>query len=114
METVVLTNGDEAQGTVELATPTTMKLASDVGPLDLPVERMTMVDFGGAPIEGTVGTRLQLTGLGSLAVKQWRVEDETIILQSTIAGELRLPRNRVQEIVLAPAVSPATPKPTPP
>ena len=113
-ETIVLTNGDEAQGTVEMATPTSLKLASELGPLELPVERVTMADFGGAPIERPPATRLQLNGLGSLSVKQWRVEEGTMILQSTIAGELRLPLNRVQEIVFATAESLPAKNTTPP
>jgi len=97
-----------------MATPTSLKLASELGPLELPVERVTMVDFGGAPIERPPATRLQLNGLGSLSVKQWRVEEGTMILQSTIAGELRLPLNRVQEIVFATAESLPAKNTTPP
>ena len=66
--TAMLNNGDEAQGTVELATPSTLKLASDVGPLDLPLDRITMIDFGGAPPARTAGSRLRLADAGVLTV----------------------------------------------
>jgi len=107
-ETVALANGDEVQGTVEMATPTMVKVASEVGPLDLPVERLTMVDFGGLPVERGTGTRLHLAGHGTLTVSTWRIENETLICRSEIAGELKLPLAAVQEIVFAAPASDKT------
>ncbi len=105
-ETVVLANGDEVQGTVELATPSTMKVTSDVGPLDLPMERLTMTDFGGQPIETPPGTHLHLAGAGALTITAWRIENETLICRSEVGGELKLPLKSVQEIVFAPPAAP--------
>jgi hypothetical protein len=97
-ETVALANGDEVQGTIESATPSTMKVASDVGPLDLPMERLTMVDLGGQPIERRPGIRLHFSGQGALTVTAWRIENEMVICQSEVIGELKLPLKMVREI----------------
>jgi hypothetical protein len=109
-ESVALANGDEVEGSVELATPATMKVTSEVGSLELPVERVNMVDMGGARVEPkpSTGTRLHFAGQGALAVSTWRIENETLYCKSEIAGELKLPLKGVQEIVFAaPAKAPA-------
>jgi hypothetical protein len=104
--TAMLNNGDEAQGTVELATPSTLKLASDVGPLDLPLERITMIDFGGAPPARTDGPRLRLADAGVLTVHGYRVGKDTVTCQSEVAGNLNLPLGSIREIVFS-TVAPA-------
>jgi hypothetical protein len=99
--TAMLNNGDEAQGTVELATPSTLKLTSDVGPLDLPLERITMIDFGGAPPTRTPGPRLRLADAGVLTVHRYRVEKDSVTCQSEVAGNLNLPLGSIREIVFS-------------
>jgi len=100
-DTAILSNGDEAPGTVEIATPSSVKLASEVGPLELPLERVTMIDFGGAPAERTVGARLHLAGAGALTVDSYHVENDTITCRSEMVGDLRLPLHAVQELVFS-------------
>jgi hypothetical protein len=87
---------------VEVATPSAVKLASDVGPLDLPLDRVTMIDFGGAPVERTLGARLHLAGAGCLTVASYHVENDTVTCRSEMLGELRLPLHAVQELVFTP------------
>ncbi len=99
---VALANGDEVEGAVEMGTPTLLKIASEVGDLELPIERVTMVDFGGSPVTRGAGARLHLAGQGALTVSAWRIEKESLICRSEIAGELTLPLTAVQEIVFAP------------
>jgi hypothetical protein len=45
-----------------------------------------------------------------LTVSSWRIEKETLICRSEIAGELRLPLVGVQEIVLSAPASPEASK----
>ncbi|MDR3406286.1 MAG: hypothetical protein P4L99_27630 [Chthoniobacter sp.] len=106
-DTAILNNGDEAPGTVEVATPNSVKLTSEVGPLDLPLDRVTMIDFGGAPVERTLGARLHLAGAGSLTVNSYHVENDTITCRSEMVGELHLPLHSVQELVFTVAKPPA-------
>lgn len=109
-DTAILNNGDEAPGTVEVATPSVMKLTSDVGPLELPLDRVTMIDFGGAPVERTLGARLHLAGSGCLTVGSYHVENDTVTCRSDMVGDLRLPLHAIQELVFSPARPPRDPK----
>lgn len=101
-DTAILSNGDEAPGAVEVATPATVKLTSEVGPLDLPLDRVTMIDFGGAPVERTLGARLHLAGAGCLTIGSYHVEKNTVTCRSEMVGELHLPLHAVQELVFSP------------
>jgi hypothetical protein len=104
-DTVLLANGDEAQGAIEIATPDVVKLESDAGEIDLPVPRLTMIGFGGPSIERRAGPRLRFAGQGVLTLKSYRIENDTIVCESDIAGELRLPLAVVQEMVFAAPVA---------
>ncbi|MEZ0257563.1 MAG: hypothetical protein ACAI37_19935 [Chthoniobacter sp.] len=109
-DTAILSNGDEAPGAVDVATPSTVKLTSDVGLLDLPLDRVTMIDFGGAPVERTLGARLHLAGSGCLTVGAYHVENATVTCRSEMVGELHLPLHAVQELVFTPPkMTPADP-----
>jgi hypothetical protein len=98
-ESVTLNNGDETEGAVELATPNSVRLTSDIGPLDLPVDRLTMIDFGGPSPESTPGTKLHLTGLGTLTVTACRIEEGAVHCKSEAVGDLNLPLAALREIV---------------
>jgi hypothetical protein len=100
-DVVLLANGDEAGGTVSLATPTAVKLESEVGAIDLPVARLTMIEFGALLAPRPDAMRLRLVDRGALTVTAYRVENDTVICQSEVAGELKLPLAAVQEIVFA-------------
>ncbi len=103
-DSVLLANGDEAQGTVGAATPETVQLESEVGTLDLPVKRLTALEFGGRASSSSSGVRLRLSDRSVLTVSAYRIENETVVCQSAVAGEVRLPLGAVQEIVFAAAV----------
>ena len=105
-DSVLLANGDEAQGTVGAATPETVQLESEVGTLDLPVKRLTAVEFGGRASSSSSGVRLRLSDRSVLTVSAYRIENETVVCQSAVAGEVRLPLGAVQEIVFAAAGKP--------
>lgn len=118
-ETVALANGDEVQGKVEGATPAALKVASDVGALELPTERLTMIDLGGPPVERRNATRVHLAGRGTLTVTAWKIEDGLLTGRSEVLGEMKVPLKAVQELVFATppapaaAVPPALPLPPP-
>ena len=102
-DSVLLANGDEARGTVGGATPEVVQLESEVGALELPVPRLTAVEFGARAAEAASGVRLRLSDRSVLTVSAYRIENETVICQSAVAGEIRLPLSAVQELVFAPA-----------
>ncbi len=106
-DSVLLANGDEAQGTIGTATPETLQIEAEVGPLDLPVNRLTMIEFGDRSEEPASGVRLRLTDRSMLTVASYRIENDTVICQSAMAGELKFPLSAVQELVFARSSSPA-------
>ena len=105
-DSVLLANGDEAQGTIGGATPEAVQLESEVGMLELPVKRLTAVEFGGRAAASSSGVRLRLSDRSVLTVSAYRIENETVVCQSEVAGEIRLPLGMVQELVFAPPGKP--------
>ncbi|MDQ3623205.1 MAG: hypothetical protein M3463_12045 [Verrucomicrobiota bacterium] len=99
-ETLLLANGDETQGTIGIVTPEIVQLDCDIGRIELPTQRLAMIDFGGQPIQRTAGARLRLVDLGRLTLRSHRVENHAILCQSDMAGELKIPLAHVQEIAL--------------
>ena len=105
-DSVLLANGDEAQGTVEIATPDSVKLDSEAGEIDLPVSRLTAIDFGARADERRGGRlRLRLSGRGTLTAKSYRFENGVMFCESEVAGPLRLPVASLQEMTFNPTGS---------
>ena len=98
-DSVLLANGDETQGAIGTATPEVLRIESEVGPLEVPVSRLTMVEFEGSPAESPNGVRLRLRDGSLLTVGAYRIEKETMICQSPVVGEIKMPLAAVQEIV---------------
>jgi hypothetical protein len=98
---VLLANGDETRGKAVEASSTTMNFESEVGPVELPIARLTMLDLGTAPLKPEQGVRLRLVGRGALTVTSCRIENGTVTCQSSVAGELHLPLSALQEIALS-------------
>jgi hypothetical protein len=98
-DSVLLANGDETQGTVGKGTPEMVQIESEVGPLDVPVSRLTMVEFGQRAAEKPEGVRLRLTDRSVITVSAYRIENDVLIGQSAVLGEIKVPLAAVQEIV---------------
>ena len=98
-DSVLLANGDETQGTVGQGTPEMVQIESAVGPLDVPVSRLTMVEFGKRAAENPEGVRLRLTDRSVITVSAYRIENDVLIGQSAVLGEIKVPLAAVQEIV---------------
>ncbi len=98
-DSVLLANGDETQGTVGRGTPEMVQMESEVGPLEVPVSRLTMVEFGKRAMENQEGVRLRLTDRSVITVSAYRIENDMLIAQSAMLGEIQVPLAAVQEIV---------------
>ena len=109
-DSVLLANGDEAQGTVGTATPEAVQLESEVGVLELPVPRLVMMEFGARAPEAASGVRLRLGDGSVFTVSAYRIENDTVVCQSPVAGEMRLPLGAVRELVFAAPAPPAAEK----
>jgi len=106
LDSVLLANGDEAQGTVGTATPNSLQLESEVGVLDLPVKRLTTVEFAARASESASGVRFRLADRSVFTATAYRIENATVVCQTAVAGEVTFPLGSVQEIVFAPAATP--------
>lgn len=112
-DSVLLANGDETQGTVSQGTPETVQIESEVGPLDVPVSRLTMVEFGQRAAENQEGVRVRLTDRSVISVSAYRIENDVLIGQSAVLGEIKVPLAAVQEIVFGRVALPKAEEKTP-
>ena len=101
-DSVLLANGDEAQGTIGTATPEVLQLESEVGLLDLPVKRLTTVEFAAQATEAASGVRFRLADRSVFTATAYRIENASVVFQTAVAGEVTIPLGAVQEIVFAP------------
>jgi hypothetical protein len=110
-DVVALANGDETSGKVEGATPGQLRVACDVGTLEIPVERTLMVEFAGASAEPAQGIRLRLAGRGALTVASLSIADGKVRCHGSGVGDLNFPLSALSEVVFQPEKQPAPPQP---
>ncbi len=105
LDSVLLANGDETAGTVDTIGVESVSLDCDAGPIKLPLPRVTVVEFGGAPPERSHEPRLRFAGLGTLSIKSYKIEDGFVTLQSELAGPLKMPLAALRELIFLPPKS---------
>ena len=110
-DSVLLANGDETRGVIRGFGPQGVKLDCDAGPINLPADRVVMMEFGGSAEVSTASTRLRFGSLGIVSTKSYQIENGQVVLSTELAGTLHLPLSDLREIVLAaaPAENPQTP-----
>ncbi|MBP7949274.1 MAG: hypothetical protein KA004_06420 [Verrucomicrobiales bacterium] len=118
VETVSLANGDEAMAEVVSATARNFQLRFEGEPLELPRERIVMIDFGGVKnlepkvpavaepagevqpaAEPSPALRLRFAKGGTICVEAMRIENGEVVCSSPNFGELKLPLASFREIV---------------
>jgi len=101
-DAIALNNGDETMGTVLSATAKALRVKCDVGELDIPMNRATMIEFGGKAPAPSKGIRLRLASKGAITVQTMRIEDGKVFCQSAAAGDLSFPLSALSEVVFQP------------
>jgi hypothetical protein len=101
-DAIALNNGDETMGSVQSATAKDLRVQCDVGDLNIPVNRATMIEFGGKPATPQKGIRLRLATKGAITVQSLRIEDGQVFCQSTSAGQMTFPLAALSEVVFQP------------
>ncbi len=104
-DTIALTNGDETVGKVLKANGDSITIQCDVGELEVPLQRASLVEFAAKDSPSKGGIRLRFSGKGSLTVDSLRVENDRVICKSAATGELTFPLSQVAEIIYNTAVS---------
>ncbi|MDB6149314.1 MAG: hypothetical protein JWQ44_762 [Chthoniobacter sp.] len=97
---LLLANGDETAGILESVSPETTRFTSDVGVLEVPTERVSIIDLGGQAPSPSKHSRVRLTDGSSVSVEAYRLENGTVHCESALAGSLQIPRTAVQEIAI--------------
>jgi hypothetical protein len=99
---IALTNGDETIGKILKASGDSITVQCDVGELEVPLLRASLVEFAATGAAAKSGIRLRFAGKGALTVDSLRVENDRVICQSAATGELTFPLSQVTEIIYNP------------
>ena len=113
---LLLANGDEAFGKILSATPPIVQIDSDLGPLDIPISRLTMAEFNAPSPELPAGLRIRLIDQSLISLTTYHLENDSLTCQSPLLGEIKIPLSSLSEIVFdrpQPPTPTAPPKPLP-
>ncbi len=107
-----LVNGDVAFGNPKSIQNGTWSVEGDVGPLDIPTERVLAADFGGELQPRRSAARLWLVDGTVLTVDDFQWKERELTAHSATVGELRLPLGAIAELIYDPALphAPMTPE----
>lgn len=100
---VALSNGDVAIGEVRTVASGRATLATDVGEFELPLERITTVEFGGVPSTEKAIGRVRLRDGSVLHVSEFRWEADALSAKSAILGDVKFSAAEVSELILSPS-----------
>jgi hypothetical protein len=98
-----LSNGDAVFGTPTGMTDGKWKLESDVGPLELPAEKVQAVEFGGELQPVAAVGRLRLVDGSALLVDRFEWTPDGLAAHHALFGDLHFPASAVRELVFRPA-----------
>ena len=98
-----LANGDATAGAPKEMHDGKLSLETEIGPLDLPIEKVHCVDFGAATPPEKAVARLRLVDGGTIHVSSFRWDGQEIAAHSPVLGEFRLPVKAVSELIYDPA-----------
>ncbi len=105
----ILANGDVAAGAPTSLTDGNWRLESEIGPLDVPVEKVQAVEFGGEMQPATTAGRLRLVDGSALLVDRFQWTGAELSAHHAIFGDLKIPANAVSELIYnPPPVRPTT------
>ncbi|HEY2342731.1 MAG TPA: hypothetical protein VGH90_06865 [Chthoniobacteraceae bacterium] len=100
---VTFTNGDVTHGRAKEIHEGKAIVASDLGDLETPAEKIGFIELGGRPAPKPTANRIRLMDGSSLNITSFRCDGHDITVQSETFGDLHLPSSAVSELVLDPA-----------
>ena len=110
---VCLVNGDVTRGTAAEVHDGRLRLESEVGEIEMPLEKIEAIDFGGAFAPQPAVGRVYFQDGSALNVESFRWDASGLAARSATLGDLRLPAAAVRELILSPAL-PRAPHPLAP
>ncbi len=99
-----LANGDVAPGIPKCMLEGKLVIDSELGELNLPLDKTLALDFGGTMDPKRTPARLRLEDGTTLNVETFRWDGNELTAHSLTLGDFRLPADIVQEIIYDPAV----------
>ncbi len=99
---VTLNNGDLMEGTVKAIGSDKITVDSEIGAMDLPTERVGLVQFGGAMKVTPADARIRLRNGTAIQVDRFAWDGEELVAHSEALGDIRLPHAEVSELIPAP------------
>jgi hypothetical protein len=99
-----LANGDVAPGIPKCILDGKLVIDSELGELNLPLDKTLALDFGGAMDPKRTPARLRLEDGTTLNVETFHWDGNELTAHSLTLGDFRLPADIVQEIVYDPAL----------
>ena len=102
-ESTALSNGDLAKGAPMAMHDGKFTIDSDLGELDIPVEKALAVDFGGAVDGQKIAARFRLGDGTVLNVDRFHWDGQELTAHSPTLGDLRLPGGVVSELIYDPS-----------
>ena len=106
-----LTNGDAAPDVPDKWRDGKFTIETAAGPLELPLEKVQAVEFGGVMTPEKAAGRIRLADGCAVNVDGFRWDGKELAAHSAILGDLRLAAGVVSELIFDPA--PARPPRTP-
>jgi hypothetical protein len=101
--TVYLANGDAATGAIGDLKDGKLSVSIATESIEIPIGRITNVEFGQAPAVGKAAARLRLRDGAILHVDQFEWKDGALTAKSAVLGELRLEAKALEELIVSPA-----------
>ena len=98
-----LSNGDAAPGAPEKWHDGKFLVETAAGPLELPLEKVQAVEFGGAMAPERAAARIRLADGCAVNVDGFRWDGKELAAHSAILGDLRLAAGAVSELIFDPA-----------
>jgi hypothetical protein len=102
LDAIALINGDETRGILKRATADALFVECEVGELEIPARRATMIEFAPKPAGAAAGARFRLAGKGAITAENFRFENGRVVCHSTSAGTFEIPVAALSEIIFAP------------
>jgi len=102
MPKISLENGDTAAGAPSAMHGGKLTVESEVGPLDLPMEKVQMIDFGGTPHPMQAQARVHLRDGSTVHFDRFHWDGKELKAHSPLLGDVSLPRIALSEVIVHP------------
>ena len=99
-----LANGDALIGAVRASAKGKLSIESKAGSIEVPFEKIQVLDFGGAAAPERANGRLRLADGSVLQVDDFHLDAAGISGHSAVIGDFHLPPGALAELALDPPV----------